>query len=223
MTTGPGATRLEVEEDRKKRPAWLWLLMGLLGLAALLLLLSQLGGNDARETTGLASPSSTATANDTASAPSQTATTTATATGSTSATATDAAAAGGAAGGGALTADGTALLPLASAAAADGSLVKYQDTAADGKSVRVESVPADEGFWVGTSETDRVYVQLTGTSESGFTVKPGDIVTFTGQVAANAADFPAKAGVDAAEGADMLTTQAVHIEVPRNKLTLDKP
>ena len=32
--------------------------------------------------------------------------------------------------------------------------------------MRVESVPADRGFWVGTSDKDRVYVQLTGTAES---------------------------------------------------------
>ncbi len=216
MTTRPGAVRLEVEEDRKKRPAWLWLLMGLLGLAASLLLLSQLGGNDDPDTTGLASPSSTVSATGTASASSDDATARASSDGA-SATAT------GAADGGSLTADGTALLPLASAAATDGSLVKYQDMAAHGKSVRVESVPADEGFWVGTSDTDRVYIQLTGTSESGFTVKPGDIVTFTGQVAANGADFPAKEGVEAAEGADLLTAQAVHIQVPRSKLTLNKP
>ena len=222
----PGAVRLETDNDRKKRPAWLWLLLGLLGVAAVLLLLSQCGNNDDRAATGTA-PGSTASASTTGSAPSVS--TTASATGEAADTPTDAniAAGGvgpasdGAAGGGTLTADGTALLPLATAAATDGSLAKYKDQSAAGKGVRVQSVPADEGFWVGTSDKDRVWVQLTGTSESGYTVKAGDVVTFTGQVTANTADFPAKVGVEAAEGADQLTTQGVHILVQRNKLALD--
>ena len=223
----PGAVRLETDDNRKKRPAWIWLLLGLLGVAALLLLLSQCGNNDDRAATGGTAPGSTASASTTGSAPSGS--TTASATGEAADTPTDAnTAAGsvgpasdGAAGGGTLTADRTALPPLATAAATDGSLAKYKDQSAAGKGVRVQSVPADEGFWVGTSDKDRVWVQLTGTSESGYTVKAGDVVTFTGQVTANTADFPAKVGVEAAEGADQLTTQGVHILVQRNKLALD--
>jgi hypothetical protein len=84
--------------------------------------------------------------------------------------------------------------------------------------VLVQSVPADEGFWVGTSETDRVWVQLSGTDESGYVVQQGDRVDFTGQVAAHDPGFATQVGVDAAEGADQLGQQAAHIEVANSEL-----
>ncbi|MFC4951131.1 hypothetical protein [Pseudonocardia sp. GCM10023141] len=71
----------------------------------------------------------------------------------------------------------------------------------------VQSVPADEGFW--TSETDRIWVQLTGDAgESGYTVQPRDRVDFTGQDLAHDAGFAEQSDVDAAEGADLLTAHA---------------
>jgi len=63
----------------------------------------------------------------------------------------------------------------------------------------VQSVPADEGFWVGTSDTNRIWVQLTGAGESPQTVKAGDHITFTGTEVANPAGFSAQVGVDAGE------------------------
>jgi hypothetical protein len=42
--------------------------------------------------------------------------------------------------------------------------------------VRVQLVAANEGFWVGTSVRDRVWVQLIGTRGSGFRAEPGDKV-----------------------------------------------
>jgi hypothetical protein len=84
--------------------------------------------------------------------------------------------------------------------------------------VLVQSVPADEGFWVGTSETDRVWVQLSGTDESGYVVQQGDRVDFTGQVTAHDPGFATQVGVAAAEGADQLDQQAAHIEVAKSQL-----
>ena len=50
-----------------------------------------------------------------------------------------------------------------------------------GMSVPVESVPADEGFWLGTGPDQRVWVEIVAIEgETPFTVQPGDVVSFTG-------------------------------------------
>ena len=123
---------------------------------------------------------------------------------------------------GTLTAGGTSLLPLSEAAAADGSLSEYAGEAALGSGMTVWSVPADEGFWVGTSDTDRVWVQLIGPVESPYAVRAGDTVSFTGVVVVHAADFPSRVGAGKDEGADLLAAQGAHIEVPMDELILRK-
>jgi hypothetical protein len=117
-----------------------------------------------------------------------------------------------------LTADGTSLIPPAQVAGPQGELTAHAGKAVTGRGVLVQSVPADEGFWVGTSATDRVWVQLSGTGESGYVVRQGDRVEFTGRVVANDPGFAARVGVDSAEGADQLTRQAAHIEVAKSEL-----
>ena len=123
---------------------------------------------------------------------------------------------------GTLTAGGTSLLPLSEAAAADGSLSEYVGEPALGSGVTVWSVPADEGFWVGTSDTDRVWVQLIGPVESPYAVRAGDTVSFTGVVVVHAADFPSRVGAGKDEGADLLAAQGAHIEVQMDELILRK-
>lgn len=123
---------------------------------------------------------------------------------------------------GTLTAGGTALLPLSDSATPDGSLAGYVREPAVGRGVTVLSVPADEGFWIGTSDTDRVWVQLIGAGESPYVVRPGDTVSFDGVVVAHGADFPARVCVGTEQGADLLATQAAHIEVAMDELVLRK-
>ncbi len=84
-----------------------------------------------------------------------------------------------------------------------------------GTAVRVQSVPADEGFWVGTSATNRVWVQLIGAGESPYTIKAGDTLAFSGKVTAHDGTFASQVGVDTTEGAPQLTTQAAHIAVAK--------
>jgi hypothetical protein len=127
------------------------------------------------------------------------------------------------AGQGSLTADGTSVLPLAQVSGPNGQLTSQTGKAATGQGVLVQSVPADEGFWVGTSETDRVWVQLSGTDESGYVVQQGDRVDFTGQVATHDSGFATQVGVDAAEGADQLGQQGAHIEVAKSELRRSAP
>ena len=119
---------------------------------------------------------------------------------------------------GALTADGTSLLPVAQVAGPNGELSSQVGKTATAQGVLVQSVPADEGFWVGTSETDRVWVQLSGTGESGYVVQQGDRVDFTGQIAAHDPGFATQVGVDPAEGAEQLGQQGSHIEVAKSAL-----
>lgn len=218
----------------KRRPWWLWLVLAVVAVAILLLLLSRCGGNDNAASGVVASATSAGSAatseagSAAASAGSSEATTdaggAATTTESSAAAPTTSAApaAGAGAGASALSSNGTALLPLTTSAP-DGILTAYVGQPATANAVTVQSVPADEGFWVGSSATDRVWVQLTGSGESPYTVRAGYTVSFTtGQVVANPAGYPATAGLAAADGAAQLTSQAAHVEVAKDALQLTK-
>ncbi|GAA3602807.1 hypothetical protein GCM10022223_18220 [Kineosporia mesophila] len=207
-----------------KRPAWLIpLLVFIVLLVLLLLLLSRCAGGDddpssAGSTATPSAPTATTTAPAGASTPSPA---------SSDASSAAATTAGGtsANGAGTITTDQALLLPLADATdiGADGDLSAYTGTEATATAVRVQSVPADEGFWVGAGDTDRVWVQLTGKAgESPFTVEKGDAVSFTGQVAQNAAGFAKSAGVTDAEGEKLLNAQGQHITVATSAVTLEK-
>ncbi|MDQ4036873.1 MAG: hypothetical protein M3313_00610 [Actinomycetota bacterium] len=121
-----------------------------------------------------------------------------------------------------LTVDGSSLLPLDSVATASGSIAQYVGESAIGRGVPVLSVTADEGFWVGMSPSDRVWVQLTGDGESPYTVRPADLAYFLGTVVAHAPSYAATACVGDARGAKLLTAQEAHIEVPQDNLTLNR-
>lgn len=123
---------------------------------------------------------------------------------------------------GLLTAGGRSLLPLSDAAGAGGSLAGYVGQPAQGSGLTVLSVPADEGFWVGTGDTDRVWVQLIGAGESPYVVRAGDTVSFAGVVVGHGGDFAARVCVGTNQGSDLLTAQAAHIEVPMDDLVLRK-
>ncbi len=84
----------------------------------------------------------------------------------------------------------------------------------------MQLVAANEGFWVGTSVRDRVWVQLIGTRESGFRVEPGDNVAFIGRMVENTGNFAQRAGVTLREGARLLERQGYHIEVRADRLRL---
>jgi hypothetical protein len=125
-------------------------------------------------------------------------------------------------GAGTLTVGDTPLLPVAAVAGSDGSLAAVVGRPVAATDVVVQSVAADEGFWVGSSGTDRVWVQLTGEGESAYAIGPGDRVSFTGQVVGHDAGFAAQVGVDPAEGAEQLTRQAAHAAVVQADLQLTK-
>lgn len=88
--------------------------------------------------------------------------------------------------GGSMTAGGTSILPPPG-----GGLADYVGRDATGKSVIVQSVVRNAennrlaGFWVGSSEQDRVYVEWGGTvgpDEADYTPEVGEKVNLTGPV-----------------------------------------
>jgi hypothetical protein len=94
---------------------------------------------------------------------------------------------------------------------------------ATGTGVTVESVVADEGFWVGSSPTDRVFVFLTAEArttqgESPFQVQAGQRIDLEGTLIA-LPTAPADLGVEPPEGADQLAGQGHLIEATNVSLT----
>ena len=227
-TTGTGAAPLG-EDRRKRRPWWLLILLAAIIIVALILLLSRCGGDDntasnaagsATSAAGSAASSVTGSPSDNAdvSTPAATSPAATSPAASTPAVSTPAATPP-AAGSGTLTVNGTSLLPIATAAGAGGDLSKYTGQAAVAKDVMVLSAPADNGFWVGTSTTDQVYVHLLQPGlVSPHPVQAGDHISFTGKVVANSATLAADDGVTDAEGAAQLTAQKAHIEIAKSSV-----
>ena len=93
----------------------------------------------------------------------------------------DGAGAAGGSAGGSLTARSEPLLPVPA-----GGLAAYETDTAIGREVTVQSVVKDEGFWVGTSQQDRVYVEYGGDvgadENRGLEPAVGDRVNLTGPV-----------------------------------------
>ncbi len=89
--------------------------------------------------------------------------------------------ASGTGGAGTLVAEGQSLLP-----AGAGVMRGRDEATATGENVRVVAVNPEEGFWVGTSDTDRVYVEYGDVRqdepENAYQPKVDDVVNLTGPV-----------------------------------------
>ncbi|MBA3430937.1 MAG: hypothetical protein H0U16_05590 [Actinobacteria bacterium] len=95
----------------------------------------------------------------------------------------------------------------------------YVGKRVSGRNVVIESVPANEGLWIGGEEA-RVFVRLTKPTESGFTARAGQHMTFAGTVVRNGPGFAARMGVTRAEGGAGLRQGLSHIEVPQDVVKL---
>ena len=118
----------------------------------------------------------------------------------------------------AVVAGGRALLPLPGS-----GLASLVGQSAEGKAVQVQSVVADEGFWVGDDTTNRIFVFLTDEAkaaegESPFQVKAGQRVDFTGTIKPIPDDLP-PFGLEAAEGSEQLRQQGHYIELTKVALS----
>ena len=96
--------------------------------------------------------------------------------------------------------------------ALSGGLLTRTGSRAVTGNAQVQSVVSDEGFWVGNSTTDRVFVYLTpearqANGESSFRVTAGQSVQLTGELTDVAAAPNAVAGVTADEGQPQLQQQ----------------
>jgi RNA polymerase sigma factor (sigma-70 family) len=107
------------------------------------------------------------------------------------------------------------ILPLS----AGNVLTTFIGQEATSSDVPVQSVPADEGFWIGNG-TDRLWVQLETPVESPIQIRAGQHVAFRGRVTANPPGFTQQIGVLPNEGADQLTSQGVHIRVSVSALSV---
>ena len=115
--------------------------------------------------------------------------------------------------GGTLTAKGEGLLPLPS----DGTVADLVGEEATGTGVTVQAVNAQEGFWVGNSATDRVYVEFggdVGENEAGskaFEPKVGDTVDLTGEVRPSPVDPATALNIDDADAAELVKSQGFFV------------
>ncbi|MGY1838216.1 MULTISPECIES: hypothetical protein [unclassified Modestobacter] len=118
---------------------------------------------------------------------------------------------------------GTSVFELAARSDADavGELAELAGAPAFGTELPVLSVPTDEGFWVGTPDSGRMWVQLTEQGESPADVAPGDVVTFQGILVSHDEAFVQGLGLPEEE-ATALTDIGHHVEVPSaGDLTID--
>ncbi len=211
-----GATPIGARDDGgRRKKGLLWAGLALLALVAIALLLSQCGGNDPAGGTDAAGSSDPASSS---SAPSSSPEAEPSPSESSSS-----AGAGAGAGGGQLVSGEQDLLQLVAGGDAATAFAEFAGQPATATGVQVLSVPADEGFWVGSSDTERVWVQLTGEAgESPYQVQEGDRVDFEGSVVAHDEAFAGEVGVDEADGAGQLTEQGHHVEVAKSAVQLSE-
>jgi hypothetical protein len=97
-----------------------------------------------------------------------------------------------------------------------GQLSGFDQQTVAGRAVPVESVVTDEGFWVGTSDTERVFVFLSqeargGPGESAVTVEPGQRVDLDGTVVAVQVGAGAQLGLTDVSGQAQLEEQGGYV------------
>jgi hypothetical protein len=166
-----GARAADGGAHRKRGLGWLWLLLGLLALAAVVAALAGAfdGSDDAERAAGQTQQQADPNA------------------GAGAGAGAGDEAAGGAGDAGRLVAGDTSLIPVPG-----GGLGEYVGEQSRGENVRVLTVVSNaddpealEGFWVGTSDQDRTYVEYggdVGTDEADFRPEVGQRVNLTGPV-----------------------------------------
>jgi RNA polymerase sigma factor (sigma-70 family) len=101
-----------------------------------------------------------------------------------------------------------------------GSLRAHTGRTAEARGVPVESVPADEGFWVGEGRGRRVWVQLATGGESAVRVRTGQRASFSARVVAVRPDDVGRFGLSTADGAAELRTAGAYLLVDPERLQL---
>ena len=231
------------EDNTKSRKKLLWLLLPLLLLILLAIYLLSQRGNDTPPQAASAPSTALNTSAPTSTVPSSAPTSAAASSATTNPTSTPGAAvptstpgaavpttppvapaapAQPGAGSGTLTANGAPLLPL-SGSAPGGTLAPLVGQSATATGVTVQAVVPNQGFWVGTSATDRVWVELPGSGQPPYPVMVGDRVCFTGPISPNPVNYPPLVGVTSPPDIAQLNTQAAHIDVDGKTVTINPP
>lgn len=83
----------------------------------------------------------------------------------------------------------------------------------------VNAVVTHNGFWVSSSSSERVFVELVGPLRP-LRVHAGDRVSFRAAVVGQSSGYAAGAGLGPATGAEQLTAEGAHLEVPTVSLTI---
>jgi RNA polymerase sigma factor (sigma-70 family) len=116
-----------------------------------------------------------------------------------------------------LTVGSTAVLPVDRLVSMAGDVGRT----AEADDVPVQSVPADEGFWVGGGPGARVWVQLdTRGRESGVRVRPGQRASFTAEVVRVTSGSAARLGLTDLAAAAELRAAGAYLVVEPGRLRL---
>jgi hypothetical protein len=102
-----------------------------------------------------------------------------------------------------------------------GALATETGSIARAARVPVQSVVADEAFWIGSDSADRLFVQIDARGESGVRVRVGALVSFLGRVRGLDGP-PSDLGLAASEGAALLTRLGALIVVEERDLRIDR-
>ena len=95
-----------------------------------------------------------------------------------------------------------------------GALEGVRDMEVVGTSVVVDEVVNEKGFWIGTSEADRIFLEVEGAGAPA--VKAGDKVSFTGVMEQN---LDAETyGLSEDGGAQQFRDQGLHVQVQAGDL-----
>jgi len=184
---------LEPEPERRRRRGGLWWVVALLLLLLVLLILLLRGcGDDDDGDSGGAGGAAT-----------------------TEETSGGSGGSGGAEGGaGSLVADGQNV--FVEILGGPGALEGLNGKDVEGTAVTVNEVVNEAGFWVGTSEDDRVFVEIEDDGGASIDVKKGDTVSFTGVIEQNLE--AEKYGLRDEQGAQQFRDQGSHVQVQAGDL-----
>jgi hypothetical protein len=92
-----------------------------------------------------------------------------------------------------------------------GALSAFENRPETGDGVEVQSVVSDEGFWVGPSEQQRIFVVYVA-GASPVDINAGSTVSFTGALQPLPIDFDQRFGLTTSEGSEPLRTQGYFVQ-----------
>lgn len=100
-------------------------------------------------------------------------------------------------------------------------LAPYQDQTVKADRVRVYSAPADEGFWVGESADNRIWVDLDSGDPLPRRVAAGQRVSFVGKLAPNGQQVLNEPSVGGPPDIAQLQQQGFHVHIDQTTLEIE--